>query len=74
MSSAKRDNSNNYVYYFVSTLKEEIIPTTFQYSHQIGGVYYHEIPGYPDLFGKGYFRLVRKYEVSEKETVIKQET
>ena len=73
MSSARRETSNNRDYYFISTSNQQITQTTFQHSHILGGTYYHEIPGYPDLFGKGYFRLVRKYEVIEKETVIKSE-
>jgi len=44
--------------------------TDFEISHNIGATYYHSIPGFDNLFGKGYFRLVRVHEEGNKTTEV----
>jgi hypothetical protein len=65
MSSFWRSTSKNFTYYFISSGR--ITSTDFTYSHTLSSVYYHSIPGFDNLYGKGYFRLVKIIEPNFQE-------
>lgn len=69
MSSGRRHDAG-WVYFHVDTETGILTGTEFSYSHNIGAIGFHSITGFPDLFGKGHFRLVKVVEdSSEVETI-----